>query len=39
MIDTVCFMICLAVVIFCCMFVGWLVGYAEAKKKYRKEDV
>ena len=35
MVDIVYFMICFGVVCFCCMWIGWVIGYADAKKKYR----
>ena len=36
MVNTVYFMICLALVCFLFMFIGWMVGYADAKKKYKE---
>ena len=34
MVDMVYFLICLAVVCFCCTFLGWYIGVEETKKKY-----
>ena len=39
MVDTVYFTICLSVVCFCCMFIGWIIGYADAKKKYKRKEL
>ena len=33
MVDMSCFLICLAGFGFTCMFIGWTIGYADAKKK------
>ena len=35
MIDTVYFIVCFIMLCFSCMFMGWIIGYDDAKKKYK----
>jgi len=39
MVDKFCYAICLLLLCFSCMFVGWLVGFADAKKRYKGRAV
>lgn len=36
MVDMVYFLICLAMLCFACIFIGWNIGVEDAKKKYGK---
>ena len=35
MVDTVYFIVCFVMLCFSCMFMGWIIGYDDAKKKYK----
>ena len=35
MVDTVYFIICFVMVCFMFMFMGWIIGFDDAKKKYK----
>lgn len=37
--DTVGFTVCIFAAFFVFMFLGWLMGYDEAKQKYKGKDV
>lgn len=37
MVDMVYFLICLGLICLCFLYIGWDIGYNEAKQKYNKE--
>ena len=36
MVEKIYFVITLLLLCFACMYIGWEIGYADAKQKYRK---
>jgi len=37
MVDMFCFVVAMVLMCFACMFVGWTIGYDDAKRKYKQE--